>query len=482
MPSRKYKVVALSLGQGLSGLIGIVVAMIMARLLSKDDVAAYRQTLLAYATFGPILGLGIGQGMYYFLPGEKTRVRGRLLDGLSVAGLMGAVFAISLALGGNEFLAKRFSNPKVANMLLWMIPYAIISTPAKLASSVLVARDRVSVSAIFGVIRQFFIGISTIVPLVLWETAETALIGNVVASVLMGIAAITLMVQSTPPDSMYPSFAGSKELVLFTIPLALAGMLGTITMQMDKLIVSFICSPEEFAVYTLGAIEIPIIGIVTGAVTSVALADMRRSVVDGKKGEALKFFRKIGEKTALVIFPVMIFFLINAEQIIYYLYSSGYADSVFPFRYYLLLLPIRTVVFGSIIIALGKSKFILFRSFVGLIFNMALSVFFVWNFGGWGAAAATVLSIYLWALPANIFFISYQLNCKWYQVLPFKKYGEVIFALIPLTVISLAIREIVTDSNFEFFLIASCFLVFLAFYWNKRLYSLENLASRFAKP
>jgi len=246
--SRKAKVVALSLGRGLSSLIGIAVGMFMARMLVKDDVAAYRQTFLAYATVGPLLSLGIGQGMYYFLPGEKLRVRGRVLDGITVLGLTGLVFAVFLAFGGNQLLAERFSNPKVANMLLWMIPYAIVVTPTNVASSVLVARDHVTLSAAFGVIRQILVGISTVIPLALWQNAETALLGNVVASVLMGIAALTLMIRATPNDSKTPTFSGVRELVVFTVPLALAGMIGTITLQLDKLIVAFLCSPEQVSV------------------------------------------------------------------------------------------------------------------------------------------------------------------------------------------------------------------------------------------
>src|SRR5688572_20766022 len=116
----------------MSGVIGISVMMVMARVLVKEDLAAYRQTFLAYATVAPLIGMGIGQGMYYFLPVEKGRVRGRVMDGMAVAGFMGLLFALFIALGGNELLAQRFSNPKVANMLLWMIPYTLITTPTSL--------------------------------------------------------------------------------------------------------------------------------------------------------------------------------------------------------------------------------------------------------------------------------------------------------------------------------------------------------------
>ena len=101
-PTRRSKVLALSVSKGIARFIGLLTMMAMARVLTKEDLAAYRQTLLAYAIAAPILELGIGQGLYYFLPAEKIRIRGRVLDAVTVLGAMGTLFArvwISLGAG-----------------------------------------------------------------------------------------------------------------------------------------------------------------------------------------------------------------------------------------------------------------------------------------------------------------------------------------------------------------------------------------------
>ena len=58
------------MGSASGRLIGIITTMIMARVLAKEDLAAYRQAFLAYETVTPLLALGVSQGMYYFLPAE----------------------------------------------------------------------------------------------------------------------------------------------------------------------------------------------------------------------------------------------------------------------------------------------------------------------------------------------------------------------------------------------------------------------------
>jgi O-antigen/teichoic acid export membrane protein len=467
-------------GQGLARILGLVITMVMARVLLKEDLAAFRQTFLAYSTVVPLLSLGVGQGMYYFLPTEKARLRGRVTDGIAALGAMGCLFAVFLVLGGNEILARGFANPQVARLLLWMIPFTIISLPATAAESVLVARDRVMLASAFGVGRQILICVATLVPLVFWKNAEAPLIGNVVAATLMGCVAIGLMIRSVPNDSFMPSLAGIKELLFFTVPLALAGMFGALAMQLDKFIVAVLCSPEEFAVYSLGAIEVPLIAVVTSALTAVTLADMRKSVVADNKHEALRLFREVATKSSYVILPIMLFLMITADTFIEYLYSDAYKDSAVPFRIYLTLLPIRTVVFGSLIMAFGRNRFILFRAMIGLALNAVLSTILVWNFGPWGAVVATVTTIYLWDVPANIYVLSQELQNRWYEILPFREYGNVCLALVPLVVISIIIAGTVESIHAEFALIAMCFAAYLAVYWNDRLYSYRDLNAKIA--
>lgn len=470
----------MSLGQGLARLVGIGTMAIMARALAKEDVAAYRQTFLAYASIAPFLTLGIGQGMYYFLPSEKERLRGRVSDGLFALGIAGILFAIFIAFGGNQFLAKRFSNPQVAQLLLWMIPYSLITIPASVVESVLVARDRVGLASVFGVLRQLLIGAATLLPLLIWQTTQAPLIGNVVASILLGIVGLGLVYQSVPADSFWPSYSGIKELLGFTIPLALAGMFGALSLQMDKLIVAFLCSPEEFIEYSFGAMEIPLIGIVTGALTSVTLAEMRTSIVDNNPDRALHLFRQVARKSSYIILPAMVFLLITADTFIQYLYTSEYKNSVFPFRMYLILLPVRTVVFGSLIMALGRSRFILIRSAIGLAINGVLSTLLVWKYGPWGAVVATLLTIYIWSVPANLYILAKDLTRKWHEILPLQEIFGTLVSLVPLAIVSLVVMWLVENIHIEFAIITLLFAAFLIYYWNNRLFTFEEIRQKLA--
>ena len=455
--------------------------MVMARELTKTDLAAYRQTFLAYSMVIPILGLGVGQAMYYFLPAEKERMRGRVMDGVAALGAMGLAFALFVALGGNELLATRVKNPQVARLLLWLIPYAIVSVPASATESVLVARDKALMASVYGVIRQLFVGVSTIIPLMFWSTAEAPLIGNVVASILMGFAGISLMFRSVSGGSAWPKLSGIQELLFFAVPLALGSMISTISKQLDQVIVSVLRPPAEFAEYSLGAMELPLVGIITGALTSVMLADMRKSIVAGDKEKALRLFHTVGEKSSLIMLPVMVFLLLTADTVIQYLYTTGYADSAYPFRIYLTLLPIRTVVFGSLLLAMGLNKFVLYRCIAGLVFNLILSAILVWQIGPIGAAFATVATMYFCEVPACIIMLAHKLEKSWLDIMPYRAMARIMLDLIPVTILSLIIMWQIDNVHVEFFLISLSFALFSLYYWNEKLYSLSDIQRWVAK-
>jgi O-antigen/teichoic acid export membrane protein len=474
-------VVALSLGQGMARVIGLATMMVMARVLTKEDMAAYRQTLLAYAFVAPFIGLGIGQGIYYFVPVEKLRIRGRVFDAITILGGMGALFALFLALGGNQLLAMRFSNPEVARLLLWMIPYAIVTAPATQCASVLVARDHVVQSSVFQVTRQFFIGIATVVPVLIWQTAEAPLIGNVVASILFGAEAIRLMIKATPKDSSTPTRAGMAEMLKFSVPLGLATMVGTISLQLDKVIVAMMCPPEEFAVYALGAVEIPFLAVFTGSISVVMLAEMRRAVADGKKKEALGLFFKTAEKTSLVIFPVMVFLLVTADVFVQTLFSETYAESADPFRLYLLKLPSRVVVFGAILMALGKNLVILRTSTVSLALGGALSVLSVYQFGAIGAVFGSLVSVYFFVIPTYLGVIGREVGKPRKEILPFRKLAMTLLASLPVGIVAYFSLLITSDYGPCVSLICAALSVapYCLWMWNGKLFELSALRQRF---
>lgn len=417
--SRTSKVFALSLGRGLTTIVTLVSGMVMARVLSQAELATYRQTLMAYEVAIPLLSLGLPQGIYYFLPTEKTRLRGVVVDALVMMVVMGLLYALFIALGGNHLLAKRFSNPAIVNTLVYLVPLPIVMLPAGLLASVMVVQDQVKKLTVYNVVANLAIALAIIVACFLFKTPESMVLVRVAISILIGLIGIYIMLNSLPRDDWRPHLCNMNTMIQYSIPLLGATALGTISMQLDKIVVSSMCSPEESAVYFIGATQLPLIGIITGSIAAVIQPDLRRQVVSGDKQAALKLFRKAAEKSSVILIPVMIFLLVSAKPFILVLFSAKYLDSVLPFQFYLMILPIRIAQYGAFQLALGLNREIMYRSAIGLAVNLGLSIVFVGWLGSIGAVIATLITLYFVNCSLNLALISRSIRCRWWEVLPF---------------------------------------------------------------
>lgn len=428
--SRTGKVLALSFGHALNTLITLASGMILARVLSQTDLATYRQTLLAYDVASPVLMLGLGSGIYYFLPTEKTRARGVVVDGIVLTLAMGLVYAAFIALGGNHLLASRFSNPAIVNTLVYFVPLPLFLLPAKLLPPVMVVQGQVQDLTIYNVTTHLVLGLTVVAACLVWQTPEEMIIVRVVVSVGIGATGVWLMLRALPKDSWRPRWRTMKAMIQYSTPMVGATAMGTLSLQLDKLIVSSLCPPEEFAVYVNGAIEIPLVAILTGSITAVIQPELRRMVVAEDFEGAVGLFRTAATKSAVVLMPVMVFMFLSAEPFILTLFSSKYAGSVLPFQMYLLLLPARIVNYGAFMMALGLSKLIMYRAAVGLAANALLGVVLVHWLGYIGAIVSSVVCLYFINIALNLAAISRATKCPWWRVLPFGNVGQLLGAAL----------------------------------------------------
>ncbi len=428
--SRTSKVLALSLGQTLATVASIVSGMVLARVLSKTDYATIKQTLLAYNFVAPLLMLGLPSALYYFLPRNEKRQRGVTIDNMLLLFGLSIIFCLFLTFGGSDLLAKRFNNPDLAFTLKWLIGYPLYVMPVSVLGAVLVSKEKITTLTIYNVLTKLILVALTISAVLYTRSFEAPLLIQIGLPILFGLVAVRLIFKNLPKDSNKPNGKSMKEILKYSAPLGIATMMGTIMLQMDKIIVSAMCTPAEFANYVNGAIEIPLIAVITGSISTIILADMSKMCHNGNKNDALVLFKKAALRSSAILFPVMVFLLMAAKPFIVTLYSVKYLESIVPFTIYLFVLPIRTVMYGSVLMALGQTKVILYRSIFDLAVNAILSILFIYLWGYIGAAIATIATLYIWTVPFNMYYIGKGFNISPFKTLPFKEMGTIMLISI----------------------------------------------------
>jgi O-antigen/teichoic acid export membrane protein len=162
-------------------------------------------------------------------------------------------------------------------------------------------------------------------------------------------------------------------------PLWITVVIGTIIGQFDQVLISRFFNTTVYATYSLGAFELPVIGLIT---TNLAVAIMPNLVVladQGRKLDALGLWQEAARKCSLIIFPCFVFFLAVAPDFMSLYSGPQYAMdpwphtmTAWPFMFYLLVLPTRIVIFGSLFRALGKTRPYAVSALLGLIADVVI--------------------------------------------------------------------------------------------------------------
>ena len=387
------KAALLSASSFLLKIIALISGMIVVRALDPLAYGTYKQTFLTFNLMLPILSLGLPSGLYYFLPTEKERIRGRVSDSYAIYAMTATLYTLFIVFGGNVLIANSFNNPDLKRLIPMMIPYVFIQLMNQITLVVFNIMNQVKKYMIFNIICGFTLNIGLAAAIVLAPTALTAVLTTTIINGIQGLVAIYLTFKVTPKGSARPDLREMKRLAGFSIPLGLSGAIGTLNNQVDGLFISAMSSVEDFAAYSVGSHEMSLISVITAAINQASLPTMRQRAAAGDLAGCAELYKGNTRKFATIMVPLMSFFMIWAPEFISIIYGDQYPSAVNIFRVYLLFFLQRICITDPVFSSLGMRKFILTRTIANIILNCIYCYFLVLWWGPIGAAVATIASI-----------------------------------------------------------------------------------------
>jgi len=212
-------------------------------------------------------------------------------------------------------------------------------------------------------------------------------------------------------------------------------------------LVSMLCSQEEFAVFSNGAMEIPFIQMITVPATAIVLPELVALYKGNDKKEALLLWKKAARKVAVVLLPIGGVLFVIAPELMTILYSDSYEKSAGPLRIYLLLLPARLVFFAAIFQAASRTDLILKRAIGTLLLNIAVSYPLVAYLGFEGAAWGTVIVFWGYVFPYCLCHCSRLLETRWFKLMPYRQVGIILLFIVIAGVTASIVRMHLPSTN-----------------------------------
>ena len=341
---------------------------------------------------------GVPAALLYFVPRAALPEERNawIMRAYVVLAAMGVASALAVV-GVRHPLAALFNNPNLATALLWYAPYMFFAFVAAVAPPALVAsrhtRSAALLNALVGASTMtFVVGAAIVNP-----TGTGLAIALSCSGALLAVASVFMVRRATGMRIGRPRSddGDTKQLLSYGLPLAATGLAGTLGYQFDRIVVAANFSSEEFAVYALGAVEIPLGLLIAAAVSNVLVPRLTILWRDGDRAGMVSVWREAMRKTSLVLLPMFAFLMVMSADLVRLLYGPGYSESVAVFRVYLFLLPLRIATWGLIPQAIGRTRVNLQASVLMLVANACIALALVGPLGLIGAALAAPISAVL---------------------------------------------------------------------------------------
>jgi O-antigen/teichoic acid export membrane protein len=281
--------------------------------------------------------------------------------------------------------------------LLFPLPFIAFLLNKALRSSYvnLDKAERLTKLSVYGAICS----IVWIIGGIIFLNEEKNLIIPVAIILYFGIFAFPTLfyIKGLSVKSFYPLFDVKtvKKLMVYGIPLYLATFAGLLSGHLDKLIVINLSDNATFAVFSVGAFQIPVFAMLSAAFSQQIFPKMIRHIEDGEEEEAKEIWLKTTKKISLITYPIILIVMFFAEEIIFFIYSYNYEGSIVLFKTYLLVALFRNNSYGILLTAKGHTKSIALLSVAILVINFIISIILYYYFGLQGIVFGTLLSTFL---------------------------------------------------------------------------------------
>jgi len=387
-------------GNGIQSLASMATVMVLTRLLTATQWGSYKQMWLAYNAAAPFLLLGIPASVLFFVP--RLEAKDRSLFTTQSALLLAAIGTLA-AFGlwaAAPTLAHNWHNPGALPLLRAFAPYPIFAFPLSQVANSLVAQNRHRTAALLTALFALTLAAAVVTTAAATRSrpAAAGLVpvawAIVVASAIqlaMGLVALASRGGLSRPR-LRLDLLGRQ--LAYSVPIGLSSLVGTVGRQVGQLLVSLKYNTAQFAIYTNGAIEVPVLGVMTTAVMSTLMPVLSGMAHRQETAAMMRLWHESIRKVSLVLFPLFALLFVLAEQAVVFLCSEKYLASVPIFRIYLLLLPLRTTVYSTVLMAAGETGVLILGSALFLVVITVLTWLLLGWFGMTGAAVAAVLATY----------------------------------------------------------------------------------------
>ena len=212
------------------------------------------------------------------------------------------------------------------------------------------------------------------------------------------------------------------------MPLLFASLWGVCIQSADQFFISRFFGNEVFAEFSNGSMELPFVGMITGAcaaVLSPIFSRLSYEKVDFKK-EVLPLWLSVFEKTSKLIYPLVLYCLFFSDIVMVVLYGGQYENSGMYFRLKLFVNFFTVVLYAPFLINTNRVRFYQNVQMYGFIALVVLEYLAVLFFNS--PYVVTIVSVIckIGRILCLLFEVARIFQVKFHQIFPVKLIVKII--------------------------------------------------------
>lgn len=364
----------LVLARAYSAAVTLLIPLVLARLLTVSEYGTFKQFFLISSTFYLVLGLGVPQSLYYFLPRAAERERrallGQTLLFLQIAGVTGA----GILFAGRSFLSA-LGGGELVEAAAPMALFSWLLLGGGALETGLTAQGKPRAAAIAYCVSDSFRAAAFLVPAVGGLGLEGILWGAGAYAAARSLASWWILVRrSEGPLFDAPSF---RRQIAYSLPYGGAMLVAMPQQQLHQYAVAFTSSPAAFAIYSVGCFNLPVVDLLYTPTSELLMYRIGELEREGRPAsEAAAAFREAVGKLALFFVPVALGIFSIAPSFLTLLYGAPYGEAAPILRISVVTVLLATLPVDGVLRAKARTRLLLF-SYLG---KIAISVPLVFGF------------------------------------------------------------------------------------------------------
>lgn len=355
--------------------VSIVSTMILSRYFDKTDYGTYRQVLYVYQTLLVVFTVGLPKAYAYFLPRVEIKYAKSLINKVTnIFYILGVIFSVLLFVF-SPIIADVLKNPDLEVALRIFSPVPLFLLPTMGIEGVFASFQKNKYMAVYNLLTKSLILLCASLPVICFSgTYKDALIGFTIASFISFLVANYLKHWCVKTSANETTTVTYKEILKFSMPLFYASIWGVVAISADKFFISRYFGAEVFADFSNGSLQLPFVGMIIGACSTVLMPLFSKKTFESNnpQRDILPIWTNVLEKTIKLTYPMVLFFIFFADQVMDLLYGSKYIDSGIYFAIMLFANFFTIIAYFPTMVAIGASKYYSRYQAYGAVFTVIL--------------------------------------------------------------------------------------------------------------